>query len=544
MKTKQLFTGAGLGGLVTAPLISLFYLTYQLINLSFPPYAVFNAMSRLLPGPVITFGIDAMISTLRVLGLNVAGTAKTAERLMAVIFFWAGGVIFGAVLSALFTRTRWKVSPMTGLLAGLVLGVPASILSLTADSTGSSTVLYLLIQAVLFLGWGLLLTYSIGRVIPAADRQPEAAETPEEASVEKLNRRQFLVTLGAGTATVTVAGAGLGQLLTRTAPTPAETPSPGQAELGPTGEPFPNAGDPVKPVPGTRPEYTPVEDHYQVFIELNPENIQEEEWTLPVTGLVDNPLELTLQDLRENYPARSEYITLNCISGRIPTTLISTTYWTGVSVQEVLDDAGVQDEAQYLFIESADGFYEIVSLDLIYSDPRIMFCYEWDGEPLPKDHGFPLRIWIPDRFGMKQPKWITRLELRETYQAGYWVERGWDKDALVKTRSVVDTVAVEEIYQENDQQLVPFGGIAFAGDRGISRVEIRIDDGKWLEADLRSPLSDTTWVIWRYDWPFQEGEHTFAVRCFDGSGEMQTLEQSPARPDGSTGLHSVTETIS
>lgn len=544
MKTKKFLTGAGLGGLITAPLISLLYLTYRLIDLSFPPFAVFNAMSQLLPGPVITFGIDAMISTLRLLGLDVAGTAKTAEQLMAVIMFWVGGAVFGGILTVIFNQTRWKASLQFGLLAGLGLGIPASFLSLTADPTGSSFLLYTLILTVLFLGWGLLLSYSIGRLVPGTAVQPAAEENREDASVERLNRRQFLVTLGAGTATITVAGAGLGQLLTRTAPSPAGTPSPEQAALGPEGEPFPNAGDPVQPVPGTRPEYTPVDDHYKVFIELTPENIQEENWTLPVTGLVDNELNLTLQAIRENYPARSEYITLNCISGRIPTTLISTTYWTGVSVQEILDAAGVQDEAQYLFIESADGYYEIVSLDLIYSDPRIMFCYSWDGEPLPKDHGFPLRIWIPDRFGMKQPKWITSLELRETYQAGYWVERGWDKEALVKARSVVDTVAVEESYPEGGQQLIPFGGIAFAGARGISKVEVRIDGGDWLEADLRSPLSETTWVIWRYDWPFQEGEHTFAVRCFDGNGEMQILEESSARPDGATGLHSVTRNIS
>lgn len=543
MKIKKALSGAALGGLVTAPLISLLYLTYRLIDLAFPPFTVFNTMSRLLPGPVITFGIDAMISGLRLLGLNVAGTAKTAEQIMAVIMFWAGGAVFGAALAVLLQQTRWKAGLLTGLLAGLVLGIPASALSLTAGVTGSRIPLYLLILTALFLSWGYLLTSSIGRILPAAETTGSESQT-DQASVEKLNRRQFLVTLGAGTATVTVAGAGLGQLLTRTESSPAATPSPEQMVLGPNGEPFPNTGDPVQPVRGTRPEYTPVEDHYKVFIEVTPENIQEEDWTLPVTGLVDNELELTLQDIREKYPARSEYITLNCISGRIPTTLISTTYWTGVSVQEVLDDAGVQDDAQYLYIESEDGFYEIVDLDLIYSDPRIMFCYSWDGEPLPKDHGFPLRIWIPDRFGMKQPKWITRLELRQNYQAGYWVERGWSKEAIVKARSVVDTVAVEERYQQDGQDMVPFGGIAFAGDRGISKVEVRIDDGSWMEADLRSPLSGTTWVIWRYDWPFQEGRHTFAVRAYDGNGELQILEKSDARPDGATGLHSITENIS
>lgn len=543
IKARRMFTGGALGALVTAPLISLFYLTNQLIGLTFPPYAVFNTISRLLPGPVITFGIDAMIETLRFLGFNVAETAKTAEQLLAVSLFWGGGLAFGVILAFLLEHF-WKKSPLLlGLLAGLILGTPASLLSLKGAGSSGSLMVNLSIYTVLFFAWGLLLAHSINLLQTDSKEEGVPVEKTEDRSVTPLNRRQFLITLGAGSATITIAGAGLGSLLTREKGSAQETPPPSSVRLGPEGKPFPNANDPIKPVPGTRPEYTPVEDHYQVFIQTTPTEINQEDWSLPVTGLVETELELTLQDIQERYQPRDQYVTLNCISGRIPTSLISTTYWTGVSVQDVLDDAGVKPEANYLFIESADGYYEIVSLDLIYSDPRIMFCYAWDGHPLPKDHGFPLRIWIPDRFGMKQPKWITKLELRDTYQAGYWVERGWDKEALVKTRSVVDTVAVKEILEKEGQQLVPIGGIAFAGARGISRVEIKVDDQDWVQADLRSPLSETTWVIWRYEWLFAEGEHTFAVRCYDGTGTLQILEESSARPDGSTGLHSVTRKI-
>ncbi len=144
---------------------------------------------------------------------------------------------------------------------------------------------------------------------------------------------------------------------------------------------------------------------------------------------------------------------------------------------------------------------------MIASDERIMLAYAWDGEPIPFDHGFPLRIWIPDRYGMKQPKWITGMEITEEYQEGYWVERSWSEVAQVKATSVIDTIAVNNIIKRDNQRLVPVGGIAFAGDRGISKVEVRVDGGIWELAQLRTPLSETTWVIWRYDWPFQEGEH-------------------------------------
>jgi len=311
-----------------------------------------------------------------------------------------------------------------------------------------------------------------------------------------------------------------------------------QAE-GASASPFPNANDPVVPVPGTRPEYTPIKDHYKVFLETEPTIIDGATWILPITGLVDNPLMLTLDDLRNNYEPHDQYVTLTCISGRVGTGLISTTQWTGASAQDVLADAGLQENARYLFITSGDGFYESVDLDLIANDPRIMFCYSWDGNTLPTDHGFPLRIWIPDRYGMKQPKWITAIEVTDEYREGYWVERNWDEVAQVKATSVIDTVAVDHIIEDGDQKLVPVGGIAYSGARGISKVEVRVDGGPWQEAQLRSPLSETTWVIWRYEWPFEAGDHTFEVRCAEADGTPQIETESSARPDGSSGIDSV-----
>ncbi|MGH2542699.1 MAG: molybdopterin-dependent oxidoreductase, partial [Ardenticatenaceae bacterium] len=151
---------------------------------------------------------------------------------------------------------------------------------------------------------------------------------------------------------------------------------------------------------------------------------------------------------------------------------------------------------------------------------------------------FPLRIWLPDRFGMKQPKWITAIEVTDEYRQGYWVERDWDEVAQVKTTSVIDTVAVDALIEAGGQTLIPVGGIAFSGDRGISKVEVRVDGGPWQEAQLRAPLSETTWVIWRYEWPFQAGAHTFEVRCAERDGIPQIETAGPNRPSGATGIHS------
>ena len=293
-------------------------------------------------------------------------------------------------------------------------------------------------------------------------------------------RRQFLIRMGAATAAVTVAGVGLGRVLSMSDQTrleeelaATEGKMPGSAAM----VELPNEDDPVKPALGTRPEYTQVRDHYKVFIRSEPTLIDGATWTLPIVGMVNAPTEFTLDDLMNNYEPRSEFITLSCISNSVGGDLISTTYWTGVSLQDILRDVQPTEEARYLDITSGDGFYETVALDLIESDPRIMLAYAWDGRPIPFDHGFPLRIWIPDRYGMKQPKWITGIEVvsESGVRDGYWVERGWDEIARVHATSVVDTVAVDSIMGEGDERLVPIGGIAYAGARGVGRVEVRVD---------------------------------------------------------------------
>jgi DMSO/TMAO reductase YedYZ molybdopterin-dependent catalytic subunit len=543
MKIKNLITGTLVGGLLTAPLMALMYLADVLVDLAFVPFDVFNWMARLLPGPVITFGIDAMIDTMRFLGLNVADTAKLAEQIMAVSLYFVLGIVAGGVFLIILKSQKIKPGLISGIVIGALFGFPAIAISIGFGSSKISPLFNFAWLMIVYLVWGVGLVWIYAKLLKFEALPITTKEDAKELRrVEKLNRRQFLVALGTGAATITVVGTGVGQLISRGLKGALGDSMAHQTE-GPKGEPFPNLDDLISPVPGTRPEYTPIKDHYQVFLELEPTEIDGATWKLPVTGMVDNPLMLSLDEIRNNYASRDQYVTLSCISGRVGTTLISTTYWTGASVQEVLADAGVQAGAQYLSITSGDGFHESVPLDLINSDPRIMFCYAWDGNVLPVGHGFPLRIWIPDRFGMKQPKWITGVEVTDMYKEGYWVERNWSEKAQIRTTSVIDTVAVDHIVEKNGQDYIPVGGIAFAGDRRISKVEVRVDNGPWEEAQLRSPLSDTTWVIWRFEWPFQVGDHTFEVRCYDGVGKLQVEEAMDSRPNGATGIHSVEESI-
>ena len=552
--------GAITGVLFSAPLLGLMYLADKLLDLPFVPFALFDWIATVTPGPLITFGIDLMIEALLLFNLSVADAAKTSEQVAAVILVFAIGVAASAIFFAAL-RSRpvsssgfqggWLAGllsqPLPGLILGVIVGLPLILVSLPMGQSTMNPVVTFFILAVLFLVWGVAVGYLRRRLAltrPGGEIE-EIVVDGEVRSVSVINRRQFLVRLGATTATLTVASAGLGAVLsqseqTRINETVASSMPP--AEMPPK-RPLPNDGDPVTPAPGTRPEFTPVEDHYQVFLRTEPTFIDISNWILPIHGLVANPKELTIDQIRKDYPSRDQYVTLSCISGRIGTTLISTTWWTGAVLQKVLADVQPLPEARYLVIKSADGFYETVALDLIASDERIMLCYAWDGEPLPFDHGFPLRIWLPDRYGMKQPKWIVDIEVTDEYREGYWVERGWSEVARVKTTSVIDTVAVRDVIEQDGQRLVPVGGIAFAGARGISQVQVRVDEGPWQDAQLRTPLSETTWVIWRYDWPFVAGDHKFEVRCAEGDGTPQIETEQGNRPDGATGIHSRKATL-
>ena len=542
MKTQTIGLGALVGGLLIVPMVAVMYLADNWINLSFAPYDVFDWVARILPGPVVTFGIDLMIDSLQMVGLNVADTAKTAEHIQAVVAFGIAGVVASIIVFSVVGRWPARSVPGFGLLVGAVLGLPIAIISASMAQVSTSVFFIFLWVLGMFCVWGVVTVATARRLLPQFSLTTDNASAQGGTrSVEVVGRRKFLIQIGAATATVTVVGAGLGRVLEINENNRLEAELEAmKADMpkGPLVVELPNENDPVKPALGTRPEYTAVRDHYKVFIRSEPTVIDGETWSLPITGLVDNPMNLTLDDIRTRYEARNEFVTLSCISNRVGGSLIGTTYWTGASLQDILADVQPQGDARYLFITSGDGFYETVDLDLIDSDKRVMLAYNWDGNPIPFDHGFPLRIWLPDRFGMKQPKWITGIEVIGDYEEGYWVERGWSKDALVKSTSVVDTVAVDSMIEDGDLKLVPIGGIAYAGVRGISKVEVRVDnEPNWREAELRAPLSDVTWVIWRYDWPFEEGRHEFQVRCVEADGTPQIEEDGPPRPDGATGIH-------
>ncbi|HEY7370224.1 MAG TPA: molybdopterin-dependent oxidoreductase [Thermoanaerobaculia bacterium] len=535
MKRPGFRIGALVGALTAASLAGIFYAAWKLAGLAFVPFQIFDFVARVLPGPVITFGIDSMVKVIRVLGIaDTASAAKAAEQIMAILMFLAAGALAGGSFFR-YLRGGKRREVAAGGVLGLAVGICVVLLARSlSEAPGSRTLSHVWTIAA-FLVWGISLALIHRRLAPAAIGSPPPRGEAAPPVAERLDRRRFLIRFGGATATITVLGAVVGNLARRASRRETDVVA---GRRWSADNPLPNAGATLQPAPGTRPELTPLENHYRIDISTTPPVIDPDTWRLKIGGLVASPLELTLEEIR-SFEATHQFVTLACISNPLAGSLIGTTRWSGVSFQQLLPRLGLKPEATHLRLRSADKFDEIVALEKIRSDPRVLLAYDWDGVPLTAKHGFPLRIYIPDLYGMKQPKWIQSIEALDKWEPGYWVRRGWDKVAQMRAGSVIDTVSVDMMLSEaNKETRIPIGGIAHAGARGISRVEVRVDDGPWEEARLRDPLSPLTWVLWRYDWPFRPGSHTFAVRCVDGSGDPQIPGQSPPHPSGATGLHS------
>lgn len=546
IRKPTIWTGALVGVCLTAALIAVFYLVQQLVGTVFVPFDVFDWVGRVAPGGLVRFGIETIVQIITTLKIgNLDSAAKTAEQTLAISGMFVTGVLVSAILYGILPRIKTSQVPLAGLVAGLVVGVPVMLISATVDVNSTQSELINAIWILLgFMVWGLMLGWVYNQLTVT-----KVSAAPESASVEAIDRRQFLIRLGATTAAITVVGAGLGAILRRSSTPANEVAVANTASGTPALQPWsathklPNDGDPVIPAPGTRPELTPVGQHYRIDINTIPPRISEDEWKLSVTGLVDKPFEMTLSELKSKYQPIDEFVTLACISNPLAGELTSTTRWTGVKLKDFVADMHLKPNATHLKITSADNFDEFVDIETINKDERVMLAYEWDGLPLAVDHGFPLRVYIPNHYGMKQPKWITTIEAVDGWQEGWWVRRGWDKDAIMEATSVIDTVAVNDTVTKDDKKLIPIGGIAHAGSRGISKVELKIDDNDWVEAQLRKPISDVTWVIWRYDWPYAQGSHTFTVRCTDGEGALQKEVNQGPGPGGATGWHRVGQSV-
>ena len=284
---------------------------------------------------------------------------------------------------------------------------------------------------------------------------------------------------------------------------------------------------------GMPPAITPVADHYVVDKQVNDPTLSADEWALTV-GLGDattGEVTFSLTDL-VGHPDRVDQVTtMACISNPVGGPLISTVRWRGVPLNALLSEIQVADGATDVITEAADGYSEAIPLSVVRERDDIMIAYGMNGETLPEGHGFPARLLIPGRYGMKMTKWITGVGASTSDEVGYWTQRGWTETAEVKTLS-----AIRAAQRRGDR--IALGGLAFAGNRGIDRVEVSLDAGDtWNEATLDDPASPYTRHRWRYETQRSVGSVQAIVRATDGTGSVQTRERTNPHPSGATGWH-------
>ncbi|WP_202863131.1 molybdopterin-dependent oxidoreductase [Ornithinimicrobium murale] len=295
-------------------------------------------------------------------------------------------------------------------------------------------------------------------------------------------------------------------------------------------------------IPGLTPHLTPNADFYRVDTALTVPDVPLDGYRLRIHGLVDNPLELTFQDLLDRRLVERR-ITLTCVSNPVGGDLVDNASWLGVPMRELLAEAGVREGADAVRSTSADGFTAGTPLEALTDDREALVAIGMNGEPLPLEHGFPVRMVTPGLYGyVSATKWLVDLEVtRFADFSAYWTSRGYAEQAPIKLSSRIDVPGSFEQLGAGQQTVA---GVAWAQPHGIDAVEVRVDGGDWQQAELAEEDSEVTWRPWRWDWPAEPGTHRLEVRASDRTGETQTSQRAPVAPDGSTGWHSVTVTVS
>jgi DMSO/TMAO reductase YedYZ molybdopterin-dependent catalytic subunit len=344
-------------------------------------------------------------------------------------------------------------------------------------------------------------------------------------------RRTFLagaVVIGAGAASAAI----IGRRLRATATTEAARRA---VTIPAAATPRAHLSDQPFSVPGLSPYITPNADFYRIDTALTIPQINPDDWRLDLSGRVDRPYSLTYDELLA-LDAVEETITLQCVSNEIGGSLVDNAVWQGVPLAAVLERAGVHPDATQIVGRSADRWTAGFPTELA-SDGRVaLVAYAMNGEPLPSRHGFPARLVVAGLYGyVSATKWLTEIELT-TWDGfdGYWISRGWAKEGPIKTMSRIDVPRTDGSLSPGR---TPIAGVAWAPTRGISGVEVRIDDDDWQSCRLGDVASENTWVQWHYKWDATPGEHTIAVRATDGDGVIQTGQVSDPAPDGATGWH-------
>lgn len=296
---------------------------------------------------------------------------------------------------------------------------------------------------------------------------------------------------------------------------------------------IPAAADPG--VPGQTPYRTPNDDFYRIDTALTVPQVDPATWRLRVHGMVEQEVEIDMAELLDQ-PMVEALVTLACVSNYVGGNLAGNAVWTGWPVRELLARARPHPEADMVLSTSADGWTAGTPLEALTDERSSLLAVGMNGEPLPAQHGFPVRMVVPGLYGyVSATKWVVDLEVTSfAKDEGYWTPRGWSERGPIKTASRIDVPS-----GEIDAGPTVVAGVAWAQHRGVTAVEVRVDDGEWQPATLAAEPTVDSWRMWMLEWDATPGEHTLTVRATDGNGEVQTERFTSPAPDGATGWHSV-----
>ena len=378
-------------------------------------------------------------------------------------------------------------------------------------------------------GGALMLAYGL----IAAPTATRSARTQSDASA--ITRRRFMVA-GLGALTAVALGGMLRRLF----------------ELGSFGYDGTQYGGPQVA------KITPNDKFYQVTKNLVDPDVARDIWRLDLVGNVETPRVYSFAELA-SMPAIEQETTLQCISYGVGSGLISNALWKGVSLPVLLAQVKPKPDTVSVLFHAADGFFETFPFSKAL-EPTTLVAWEMNGAPLPPRHGFPMRMIVPGVYGERMPKWVTRLEFlaandprlkikrHDIEGVGFYTEQGWGPNIFVPTTSRIDAPQVAGDHFADAFALgqpVELRGMAFGGDKGISKVELSFDDGKtWREVPITAPGTLISWSLWSYQWtPEQVGDVTLLVRAVNAKGEPQIEQFRDQVPHGATGLHRVRGTV-
>ena len=383
-------------------------------------------------------------------------------------------------------------------------------------------------------------------------KSPEVPEPIPSKPTDSMNviytRRAFLRLIAASAVALPIILLGVDRLLSRQ--NEAQEQASTTTNLLPQTGPRPKGFEDPNLAPLLASEVTPTYLFYRIDINPIVPQVDSKTWNLTIKGLVEKPFTINYDQIK-SMPSVEEYVTLECISNKIGGDLISTALWKGVRLSQLLEKAAIKPNVKYVVFRCADGYDVGIPIEKSQMEGTIL-AYDMNYAPLTPKHGFPVRAIVPGLYGMMNPKWLTEIELVDSVYEGYWQRLGWRNNAEDNTGSFIlipGQAPARQRFRKLDEtedtsygDKVPIAGIAFAGNRGISKVEVSTDGGTtWKTARIKDPLSQYTWVLWTAGYvPPNKENYKILVRATDKTGNTQTTEMSPPFPNGATGYHTIT----